>query len=76
MFPFLSKIHPACHSDTKRIKAGSNSKMTDKHAVGCSILSCLFGPNLICLRCINCPCNNIAKSISLLDKIAIFICIG
>ena len=36
MLAFLSKIHPACHNDTNGIKAGSNSKMTDKHAAGCS----------------------------------------
>ena len=32
MLIFLSKIHPACHYDANRIKAGSNSKMTDKPA--------------------------------------------
>ena len=29
---FLSKTHPACHNDTNGIKAGSNSKMTDRQA--------------------------------------------
>ena len=28
--------HPACHSDANGIKAGSNSKITDKHAAECS----------------------------------------
>ena len=36
MLTFLSKIHSACHYDTNRIKAGSNSKMTDKPVVECS----------------------------------------
>ena len=30
MLTFTSKIHPACHYGAKGIKAGSNSKMTDK----------------------------------------------
>ena len=36
MVTFLSKIHPACHNDANRIKPGSNSNMTDKHAAECS----------------------------------------
>ena len=36
MLAFLSKIHPACHNDASGIKAGSNSKTTDKHAAKCS----------------------------------------
>ena len=32
----LSKIHPACHSDTNGIKACSNSNLTEKHAAWCS----------------------------------------
>ena len=31
-----AKIHPACHYDANGIKAGSNSKMTDKPAAECS----------------------------------------
>ena len=27
----LHEIHPACHNDTKGIKPGSHTKMTDKH---------------------------------------------
>ena len=33
----------------------------------------MLGRKLICLRCINCSYNNIAKGIRLLDKIAIFV---
>ena len=36
MLTFLSKIHAACHNDANGIKAGTNSKMTDKHAAECS----------------------------------------
>ena len=36
MFMLTSKIHPACHNDANGIKAGINSKMTDKHAAECS----------------------------------------
>ena len=32
MLTFLSKTHPACHDETNKIKAGSNSKMTDRQA--------------------------------------------
>ena len=32
MLTFLSKTHPACHDETNEIKAGSNSKMTDRQA--------------------------------------------
>ena len=32
MVAFVSKIHPSCNNDANRIKAGSNSNMTDKHA--------------------------------------------
>ena len=32
MCTFLPKIYPACYLDVNRIKLGSNSKMTDKHA--------------------------------------------
>ena len=36
MLTFLSKIHPARHYDANRIKAGSNTKMTDKPVAECS----------------------------------------
>ena len=36
MLTSLSKIHAACHNNANGIKAGSNSKMTDKHAAECS----------------------------------------
>ena len=41
----LSTIRPACHNDTNGIKAGSNSKMTDKHAAECS-KAVYFGVNV------------------------------
>ena len=56
-----SKVHPACHNIANGIKPGSNSKTTDK---GCRV---------IYVRCINCSYNNVAKSIRLLDKNAIFV---
>ena len=34
------------------------------------------GCKVICVRCINCPYNNIAKGIRLHDKIAIFVYTG
>ena len=37
-----------------------------------SAQNCMLGRKVICLRYINCPCNNIAKGIRLHDKIAIF----
>lgn len=59
----LSKCYPACHLDTNRIKPGKTSNMTDKHAA--KYRKTVFGYNLIC------PCNNIDRSIDLLDKNAI-----
>ena len=41
MLTFLSKIYPACHNDANGTKAGSNSKMTNKHAAECSKDVCL-----------------------------------
>ena len=32
----FSKVHPACHNIVNGTKPGSDSKKTDKHAVGCS----------------------------------------
>ena len=32
----FSKVHPACHNIVNSIEPGSDSKKTDKHAVGCS----------------------------------------
>ena len=34
----------------------------------------MLGRKVICVRCINCSYNNMAKDIRLLDKIAIFVC--
>ena len=48
---------------------------TDKHAADCSKSVC-WGRKVICVICINCSYNNIAKGIRLLDKIAIFVYIG
>ena len=36
----FSKVYPACHSNVNRIKPGSNSKKTDKHAADCSEAVC------------------------------------
>ena len=36
----------------------------------------MLGRKVICVRCINCPYNNIAKGIRLYDKIAIFVYSG
>ena len=44
MLTFISKFHPACHNDANGIKAGSNSKMTGKHAAECS-KTAYFGIN-------------------------------
>ena len=38
---FFSKVHLACHNIANRIKPGSDSKNTDKHAVDCSKAVCL-----------------------------------
>ena len=38
--------------------------------------NCALGRKLICVRCINCSYNKIARSIGLLDRIAIFVCSG
>ena len=51
------------------------TKMTDKHAAEYS-KDVWWGCKLICVSCRNCSYNNIAKSIGLLDKIAIFDCTG
>ena len=32
---FFSKVHPACHNIVNRIKPGTDSRKTDKHAVDC-----------------------------------------
>ena len=37
---FFSKVHPACHNIVNRIKPGSNSKKTEKHAAHCSKAVC------------------------------------
>ena len=49
------------------IKAGSDSKKTDKHAADCS-KAVYWGRKMIYVRCIKCSCNNVAKGIRLLDK--------
>ena len=72
---FLSKIYPACHYYAKGIKPGSNTKITDKHAAEYRKL-CVFGHKLICLWCITCPCNNIAKSMNHLDILTSFSTLG
>ena len=36
MLTFLFEILPACHNDANGVKAGSNSKTTDKHTAECS----------------------------------------
>ena len=56
-------------------KPGSDSKTTDKHAADCSKAVC-WGRKVICVICINCSYNNIAKGIHLIDKIAIFVYTG
>ena len=77
MLTFLSKIHPVCHNIANGIEPGSDSKTTDKHAADCSKAAC-WGRyvSVICVRCINCSYNNIAKGFRLLDTIAIFVYIG
>ena len=69
MLTLLSKIHTVCHHIANIIKTESKSKMNDKHAVEYSKTVC-WGHKVICVRCINCSYNNIAKDICLLDKIA------
>ena len=70
----FSKFHPACHNIANGIKPGSNSKKTDKHAADCSKAVC-WGV-VVYVRCINCPYNNVAKGIRLLDEKAIFVYTG
>ena len=41
-----------------------------------STQNCMLGCKIICVRCINYSYNNIDRSISILDKIAIFVCTG
>ena len=36
MLAVESKIYPVCQNDANGIKAGCNSKMTDKHAAECA----------------------------------------
>ena len=36
----ISKVYPVCHTIAKRIKPGSDSKKTDKHADDCSKAVC------------------------------------
>ena len=60
-----------CHNIANGIKPGSNSKKTGKHAVDCSKAVC-WERTINYVRCINCSYNNVAKSISLLDKKYIF----
>ena len=62
---FFSKAHPYCKQ--YGIKAGSDSKKTDKHAADCS-KAVYWGRKVIYVRCIKCSCNNVAKGIRLLDK--------
>ena len=69
---FFSKIQPVCHSDANGIKLGINQKVTDKHAAEYS--KTILGCKLICVRCIKCSYNSIARSI--LEKIAILVCTG
>ena len=73
MFSF--NIHPACHSDAKGIKPGSNQTMIDKHAAEYS-KAVFWDVKLICVRCRNCSYYKKARSIGLLDKIAICVCTG
>ena len=40
MQSFLSKVHPVCQTIVNRIKPGSNSKKTDKHAADCAKAVC------------------------------------
>ena len=63
---FLSKIYPACHLGVNGIKPGSNSIMTDKHTTEHSKTASLG------IYCIYCSYNNIARSIDILDRNAIF----
>ena len=58
------KVYPASHYITNRIKPGSNSKKTDKHAANSS--------KSVCWGVIDCSYNNVVIGISLLDKKAIF----
>ena len=46
--------------------------MNDKHAAEYS-KNCMLGHKVVCVSCINCSYNNIAKGIRLLDKMAIFV---
>ena len=71
----FSKIYPAFHSIVNGIKPGSNSKKTDKHARGL-LKSCMLRRKVIYMRCIRCSYSNVAKSIRLLDKKAIFVYAG
>ena len=65
---FFSKIQPVCHNIVNGIKPGSSSKTTDM------LKSCILVLKAICVRCLNCSCNNIiAKGIRLHDKKAIFV---
>ena len=68
MVKFLSKIHPICHNIVNGIKPGSNST-NDKHAAECSNAVCWGIFEVIYVRCINCPYNNIAKGIRLHDNL-------
>ena len=69
---FLFKIYPACHLDVNRIKPGSNSIMTDKHTTEHSKIASLGIYWPVCDIYIYCTYNNIARSINILDRNAIF----
>ena len=56
--------------DSNGIKQGSNSKLTVKHNAEYSKTEYL---GIILSLIINCSYNNIARNISLLDKIVIFV---
>ena len=59
----------SCHGDAHGIKPGSNQN-------DCYTQNCMLGRKVICVRCINCSYNNIAKVIRFLDKMAIFVYTG
>ena len=67
---FLSKIYPACHLDVNGIKPGSNSILNDKYTAEHSKSVCLGIYWPVCD--VYFSYNNIAKSINILDRNAIF----
>ena len=68
---FLSIIHPAYHLGVNGIKPGSNSKLTDKHTAEHSNTTCSGVDWSVCDVFFS-TYNNIARSINVLDRNAIF----